>query len=252
MEVGVVSRTAKYAETGRGAPDAAPGLPRNVTRPPERVTIFGNAAGGAMGSPAKAGTQQVARCVPDSAPVMRRRLGARGFTLVELMIVVAMIGVMAALAIVGYRKYLHSAQGSEAKSTIQMIRGAEEAYKSEMLQYLKVSSTITTYYPNTTPNDHRFAWVQPGHSDYLTGWKLLAVNPDGPVRFGYACIAGVATTDSMQALSDFANPPTLPALANGTAWYEIQAKNDHDGNGKFAVYASTSLSGEILSENETE
>src|SRR3712207_8148103 len=45
--------------------------------------------------------------------------------------VVAMVGVMAALAMVGYRKYLHSAQASEAKAMIQGIRGAEEAYKAE-------------------------------------------------------------------------------------------------------------------------
>lgn len=193
----------------------------------------------------------VARCVHSRVAVTRARRAHRAFTLVELLIVVAMIGIIAALGIVGYRRYIHTAQSAEARSMIQMIRGGQEAYKSEMLQYLKTSASITSYYPNATPNDSRWAWVNPSHGDYTTGWKLLAVNPDGPVRFGYACIAGIAAAQQMEAL-EFTPAVTLPTLPAGTAWYEIQAKNDHDGNGKFALFAATSLSGEIMSQNEQE
>ncbi|APR78450.1 Type IV pilin PilA [Minicystis rosea] len=181
----------------------------------------------------------------------KKRRGAAGFTLVELLITVALVGVLATLAIVGYRKYMHSAQGSEAKATIQMIRGAQEAYKAEMLQYLNVSTNLGNWYPKVG-NDRRAAWVNPGHDDY-SRWQMLAVNPDGPVRFGYVCVAGVIGTTAMPQFAGFTNPPGVPStLTAGTPWYVVEAENDHDGNGKYAMYGSTSLSGEIFSENEIE
>ena len=179
----------------------------------------------------------------------------RGYTLAELMIVVAIIGVMAALAIAGYRKYLNAAQAGEAKAMIQGIRAGEESYKSEMLVYLNVSGTLTNYFPHdptVSKNDEKWSWTQSGDSRYtnpLTGWQLLNVNSDGPVRFGYAVVAGVGPT-APPAPTGFATPPVWPAINAGIPWYVVQAANQRAAGAKVVLFISSSLSGEIYGEND--
>jgi len=59
-----------------------------------------------------------------------------GFTLVELMIVVAILGILAAIAVPTYRGYVATAKQSEAKANLETLRLLEEQYFADNRTYL--------------------------------------------------------------------------------------------------------------------
>ena len=69
----------------------------------------------------------------DSMKVPRR--GEKGFTLVELMIVVAIIGILAAIAIPQFSKYRSRAQNSAALSDLRNTQTDLEGYYAEWTTY---------------------------------------------------------------------------------------------------------------------
>ena len=64
-----------------------------------------------------------------------RRLNQRGFTLVELMVVVAIIGILAAIAIPNYQRYQARTRQSEAKVALSSVYTSQMDFAAEYATY---------------------------------------------------------------------------------------------------------------------
>jgi prepilin-type N-terminal cleavage/methylation domain-containing protein len=168
---------------------------------------------------------------------------SRGFTLVELMVVVVLVGVLSIAGVVMFREHVASSHGVEAAAGIQAIRSAEESWRAEHLTYLNVSEVLTDYYPTPQINvAKRFGGAGPDKD----AWAQLHPDIRGATQFGFSVVAG-SYGDAYPAL-DISGAQPWPGGTLGTEpWYVIQAKAWP--NGKVQVYAATSFSAELYSED---
>ncbi len=83
-------------------------------------------------------------------------LNRKGFTLIELMIVVAIIGILAVVAIPGYMAYIANSKTSEAKTNLKAIGdGALSYFQAEHATDADGLVIITKQYPGCgTGTDH--------------------------------------------------------------------------------------------------
>jgi prepilin-type N-terminal cleavage/methylation domain-containing protein len=182
-----------------------------------------------------------------TCPSLRRRQSGRGFTMVELLVVVTIVGVLAAIGVALLRNHVNGAKASEAGAMVQSIRAAEERWRAETTSYLDVSASLRAYYPMANPGKSRYHWDQSSGADYAK-WKMLDPVAPGPVQFGYAVKAGAP--GARPPAVDLTDAPTF--AVQKYPWFVIQAKADVNENGIACICVATSFSGEVVCQNEGE
>ena len=174
--------------------------------------------------------------------------GTRGFTLIELMIVVVIIGVLAVVAGTAYRRYLDSARTTEAYSMLGEIRNREEAYRAEFSAYLGWSSdeSTTSAVPQVDGSCHEPCPkdVNPTTATLPPGWTNLGINPGRTqLACGYIGIAGDAGSKPSGALGQ-----ALLGSANlTTPWWYAVAICDNDGDSSTNATFTTAYSTTVVS-----
>jgi type IV pilus assembly protein PilA len=89
--------------------------------------------------------------------IMKALRSSKGFTLIELMIVVAIIGILAAIAIPNFLQYQMKSKQSEAKVNLGAIKTSEVAFQAERGCYVGIGAegvTAPVAGTKTTP----FTW----------------------------------------------------------------------------------------------
>jgi prepilin-type N-terminal cleavage/methylation domain-containing protein len=151
-------------------------------------------------------------------PLLRHRNRA-GFTVIELMIGVVIVGILAALAIPSFKGYVYKGRVSEAVSMLNEIKTRQESYRSRHGRYAAVSGTgewaTAAFTPAGNPGSDPVGWQSTDE------WEELGIRPPNVVRFRYATVAGPPG----------GIPPAGSNIPNDDFWFAAQARGDLDGDG---------------------
>ncbi len=152
----------------------------------------------------------------------------RGFSLVELMIVVAIIGILAAIAIPNFIRFQTKARQAEARANLSAIYAAQKAFNAEWMQYFSDFNEIGYRPEGAFRYEHGFGAggvVSPNSytGAIMGGAAAVAINTNSAAlrmsNGGTAACGGdiLPATIAMNQCGVDRNPPggALPALNAG-------------------------------------
>ena len=127
----------------------------------------------------------------------------RGFTLIELMIVVAIIGILAAVAIPAFMDYMKKSKKTEAALQLNKIGKNDKVYFNTNAKFVDVNGAQT---PGASCCPNKCAVVATWTTD--PAWSLLDFQIDEPNLFQYD-YTGAAATATAHAVGDLDCDTTL-------------------------------------------
>jgi type II secretory pathway pseudopilin PulG len=151
------------------------------------------------------------------------------------MITVAILGILAAVAVVSYSGYTRRARNSEATAVLANIRIKQEAYRAVFHVY---SDLAGTWVPAGAPGA-----TKTGRQITDANWKQLGAIPDGDIYFSYMGEAGAPGANPTNTyLASFIGDTTTDF------WYGAMAVQDLNTDSKcegFAVFSGSSTMFEV-------
>jgi len=157
----------------------------------------------------------------------RARNRQAGFTLLELMVVVTLIAILAAIAIPSFAGESRKAKGdAEVNAFFAELVVREEQYAIENGSYLSTGASESTTFPATPSAAGQALGTLP------SSWQTLKVQtPESSARCGYVVIAGTpSSTAGTIASTTFSYTP--PAKN----WFYLLAHCNLDGNSAVDSY----------------
>ncbi len=180
---------------------------------------------------------------------IRKRLKS-GFTLVELMIVVAIIGILAVLAVYGVKKYMANSKTAEARQSLGRIgKDATSAYENEHMSGTLISegsaTAVTRQLCDTASAKVPAAMTEVTAKKYQSSaaeWKVDGTAA-GVLPKGFACLRFELATPQY-----YQYEYTAAAYSATNGSFNAFARGDLDGNGTTSVFE---LDGKVQSSRLT-
>jgi prepilin-type N-terminal cleavage/methylation domain-containing protein len=180
-----------------------------------------------------------------------RRPGRKGFTLVELMVAVAIIAVLASLAIVAYGRQTRKSRLVQLRAFMTEIGAKMEVYESFAGEYLPpIADAFCPPNVGTTAVPFNV-----GACQNALQWQTIGLNPAQPTYFQFQILAGGPGQPDCSAPSAtlLTTIEVCGSIDNNTHWWVIVARADQNGNRRFAEFVTSStMGGRVYSRNETE
>lgn len=136
---------------------------------------------------------------------------ARGFTLIEMMIVIVLIGILSAIAIPNYQSYLRRAVCEDAKATLVGAANVMERFRSQNNTY--VGAILATSGYDQSPVDGAAQFNIVAENLTPTSYLLTAT----PVAVGRLTDRGTLTLTSA-GLRGATDGATAPGLLTADVW----------------------------------
>jgi len=116
-------------------------------------------------------------------PKIRHMRSRDGFTLIELMIVVALLGLLAAMAIPNFIRYQARTRRSEAFSNLAELARSQKAYQAERDAFVDSGNSYPdpTMYNDGVLSPQKMPW----DGDASAAYRLLGWEPEGEVFYSY-------------------------------------------------------------------